>query len=231
VLLALEALSFLREPADSPIKEFMHFAYANHSKSSAQLFQDLFVLFILNEKRNGYFVEFGAADGLFLSNTALLEKQYDWTGIVAEPSQNWQAALRRNRTCNVDGRCVWNRSGESLSFSETINAEYSTVSQFKASDFHDRSGSKEYAVNTVSLNDLLEQHKAPSQMEYLSIDTEGSEFAILRSLDFNRWKFSVITVEHNYQPQRARIHSLLSTNGYKRFFNSISQFDDWYVYG
>jgi FkbM family methyltransferase len=230
-LLALEALDFLRGPADSRIKEFVRFAYANHFKSSAQLFQDLLVLFILREKRNGYFVEFGAADGQFLSNTFLLEQEYAWKGILAEPSHAWQAPLRRNRTCDVDGRCVWHKSGQKLLFSQTINAEYSTLSKFRASDFHDRAVSIEYTVITVSLNDLLEQHNAPSQMDYLSIDTEGSEFAILESLDFRKWKFRVITVEHNYQPQRNDIHSLLSAHGYNRLFTSISQFDDWYILG
>ena len=61
--------------------------------SKAQLHQDLFVLSELGLKRSGYFVEFGAASGESLSNTHLLEKSFDWQGILAEPAKYWHPAL------------------------------------------------------------------------------------------------------------------------------------------
>jgi FkbM family methyltransferase len=228
-LVALEALRLLRDQGDSELSAFLAYVFANNHKSHAQLFQDLFVLFTLGEKQGGYFVEFGAADGLFLSNSALLEKQYGWNGIVAEPSKNWEAALRRNRRCGVDLRCVWKTTGDKLTFSETGNAEFSTISDFKSVDYHDRRNSREYEVETVSLNDLLSHHGAPQEIDYLSIDTEGSEFSILQEIDFARWSFKVITVEHNFQKQRTALHSLLSSHNYIRVFEAISSFDDWYV--
>lgn len=56
-------------------------------KSRSQLRQDLFVLTELNFKQNGYFVEFGATNGVDLSNTYLLEKEFNWSGILAEPAR------------------------------------------------------------------------------------------------------------------------------------------------
>ncbi len=54
-------------------------------------------------------------------------------------------------------------------------------------------------------------------MDYLSIDTEGSESTILQSLDFKERKFRIITVEHNYvRPERDDIFSLLSSHGYEK---------------
>ena len=41
-----------------------------------------------------------------------------------------------------------------------------------------------YKVETISLNDMLELHNAPLIIDYLSIDTEGSEYEILSCLDF-----------------------------------------------
>jgi FkbM family methyltransferase len=228
-LVALEALSLLRDQSDSELSAFLNYVCANNHKSHAQLFQDLFVLFTLEEKQGGYFVEFGATDGLFLSNSALLEKQYGWNGIVAEPSKNWQSSLRRNRHCAVDLRCVWKTTGEKLTFSETDNPEFSTISDFKSIDNHDRRSSKEYEVETVSLNDLLSHHGAPREIDYLSIDTEGSEFTILQNLDFSRWSFKIITVEHNFQKRRNAIHSLLASHNYIRIFEEVSCFDDWYL--
>jgi len=76
---------------------------------------------------------------------------------------------------------------------------------------------------------MLEKNNAPSLIDYLSIDTEGSEFDILSSHDFSKYNFSVITVEHNYTEQREKIHQLLSKKGYLRKYKELSMQDDWYI--
>lgn len=91
-----------------------------------------------------------------------------------------------------------------------------------------RRGTK-YTVNTISLNDLLKKYNAPKTIDYLSIDTEGSEYEILSAFDFNEFSISVITVEHNYTPARAALHELLTKAGYVRKCEEFSKFDDWYV--
>jgi FkbM family methyltransferase len=230
---AMDILDFLRESSSpSEVADFLRYAVLNAQRSYSQLFQDLFVLNTLSQKRGGYFVEFGAADGIFLSNTFLLERDYGWNGIVAEPSLNWHASLSKNRHCAIDLRCVWSGSGETLTFSETKDPEFSTITQFKYSDLNEkyRSKSKEYNVITISLNDLLDEYKAPSDMDYLSIDTEGSELLVLKSFDFRKSSFKIITVEHNHIPSyRDAIHSLLSSKGYRRVLSDITRWDDWYL--
>jgi FkbM family methyltransferase len=212
-------------------EDFLAFCYRNCHRSSAQLFQDLFVAYQLREKRSGYFVEFGAADGVELSNTLLLERDYGWQGIVGEPARTWHERLQRNRRCVIDTRCVWSRSGERLTFNETPMPELSTIDAFTEGDGHAplRAGGVRYEVSTVSLNALLAEHRAPQHIDYLSIDTEGSELEILRAFDFGRHRMSVITVEHNFAPARDEIRALLSARGYERKFVSLSQWDDWYV--
>ena len=84
-------------------------------------------------------------------------------------------------------------------------------------------------VDTLSLDDLLEKHQAPREIDYLSVDTEGTEFDILRTFDFQRHQVRVITVEHNHTAQREQLHSLLSAKGFQRKFQALSRFDDWYV--
>ena len=84
-------------------------------------------------------------------------------------------------------------------------------------------------MSTISLLDMLEKYDAPAHIDYLSIDTEGSEFEILSAFDFTRHSFSVITCEHNYTSNREKIHGLLSEHGYTRIMTDVSQFDDWYI--
>lgn len=198
--------------------------------SQSQLNQDLFVLHRLGWKRGGYFVEFGATDGKTLSNTWLLETRFGWTGVLAEPAQVWRQALQASgRTARLEFDCVWSASGETLTFNETDWAELSTIAAFEGADSHVRTAARRYAVDTVSLVDLLDRHEAPAIVDYLSIDTEGSEYEILAAFDFARYEFRCITVEHNFSDKREAIRSLLVGHGYQRVHEALSQFDDWYV--
>ena len=199
-------------------------------KSPSQLNQEFFVLHELRWKRGGYFVEFGATDGFTLNNTWLLEKEFGWNGILAEPSKSWKHALESSgRTARIELDCVWSESNAKLLFEEAPWGELSTIKSFGSDDSHDRDNSNTYEVRTVSLNDLLDRHDAPAVIDYLSIDTEGSEFDILQAFDFGKRKFRCITCEHNFTDRREAIHALLTTNGYVRKFEEFSQFDDWYV--
>jgi FkbM family methyltransferase len=200
--------------------------------SNSQLGQDLFVLSELNFKVNGYFVEFGATDGVDLSNTWMLEKHFGWSGILAEPGRRWHDNLKMNRSCNIETNCVWRESNLSLTFNETHSRELSTIDSYSASDNNgeSRKRGEKYAVNTISLLDALDKYDAPRVVDYLSIDTEGSEFDILECFDFGRYNFRIITCEHNFSPQRQTIHSLLTRKGYVRKYIEVSSVDDWYVH-
>lgn len=200
--------------------------------STSQFQQDLFALSEAGFKRGGNFVEFGAADGLSASNTHLLEKAYGWTGILAEPARSWHAALRRNRpTARIETDCVWSRSGLTLPFDEVDIAEFSSIDRYSAANFRHsaRPIATQYEVATISLNDLLKKYRAPQVIDFLSIDTEGSEFEILSHFDFSRHRFNAIVCEHNYSPMRERIFELLTAQGYVRKFQELSRVDDWYA--
>lgn len=199
--------------------------------SQSQYLQDLMVCFLTNFKKEGFFVEFGAANGVYLSNTYLLEKEYQWRGILAEPAKKFKNDLIRNRNCNLDFRCVYKTSGDFVSFNEVEKTEFSTVTKFSDADFHKniRKRGINYNVETVSLLDLLLTHEAPKVIDYLSIDTEGSEFEILQNFPFDRFIFKIITVEHNFNANRYRIKNLLENHGYVAILESISQRDFWFV--
>jgi hypothetical protein len=92
-----------------------------------------------------------------------------------------------------------------------------------------RRDGQRYPVATVSLNDLLAHWSAPRRIDYLSIDTEGSELDILSRLDFAAYDVRLITVEHNFSDRREAIFELLAAHGYVRKFEALSSVDDWYV--
>lgn len=215
--------------AESQLKELWSYLARNISDSKGQLLQDLLIAFLFEEK-NGFFCEFGAADGVTLSNTYFLEK-LGWTGIVAEPSRRWHELLSANRDCSISYECVYPTSGEQLMFNEVDEGMFSSLVEFSGSDMHAnrRTNGFEYLVESISLEDLLHKFSAPQFVDFLSVDTEGSELAILEAFDFSSFTFGAIFVEHNFTENREKIHQLLTTNGYLRVFSRFSRWDDWYL--
>ena len=202
-----------------------------YPKTFSQNYQDLFALSSNHFKRNGFFVEFGATNGVNISNTYLLEKEFKWSGILVEPAISWHQELKMNLTCTIDTNCVWSASEEDISFCETNEKEYSTIKNFFSADLHHekRSNYSEYIVKSISLLDLLKKYDAPRIIDYISIDTEGSEYEILKNFDFKEYQFRSITCEHNFTENRNAIFNLLTSFGYRRVNYDIKSYEDWYI--
>lgn len=201
---------------------------ADSVKTHSQLGQDALALTLFGT--SGYFVEFGAADGFHLSNTYLLENNYSWTGIIAEPNKLYAESLK-NRACHIDTRCVYKNSGETLEFfSVNKFPELSTISNYADSDHwaSRRSDNLAYPVTTVTLDDLLNFYNAPETIEYISVDTEGSELDILSAFSFSR-NVKLFTIEHNFTNNRDKIYRLMTDRGYIRILEQLSHWDDWYI--
>lgn len=211
------------------IKEFNEFC--DKRESYSQIRQDLLPLFFLGEEP-GYFVEFGACDGVYLSNTFLLETYYGWNGLLVEPSKHYNKVLRQKRTAIVDELCVADKTGNVIEFIEVSNLQgLSGIAEFAFNDIHTQTRIDQghsYDVSTISLNDLLNKHNAPKIIDYISIDTEGSEYSILNAYDFSR-QFKVITVEHNNTYQKDLINDLMSDRGYRQVLAEESKWDSWFV--
>jgi len=189
--------------------------------------------FLINDlKKNGFFIEFGAHDGLFRSHTYILEHVFHWTGILCEPIPSLIDQCKFNRpNSKVENKCVWSTTGELLEFREAQpHSGLSTIKEFITVDEQrDSRAGVNYFVETISLVDLLDKHNAPKIIDYFVIDTEGSEFEILNAFDFSKYQFNIINCEHNYTKSRPMIYNLLVSKGYKRMFDNLSKNDDWYI--
>ena len=200
-------------------------------KSNSQNFQDIFVLAALKFKTKGFFIEAGACDGIFASNSLILEKDYNWNGIAVEPSKHFQELLGTNRNCLIYNGALDSVDGKA----EFVESPHSELSSLKKYLSHNdqwgnfRASGKTRNIDVSKLNTLCANLSAPSSIDYLSLDTEGSEFSILNSIDFKKVSISVITVEHNYTSSREKIYELLTLKGFTRVFQEVSFQDDWYI--
>lgn len=198
---------------------------------TSQIGQDEWVLEMLKYKEAGVFVEIGAGDGKSLSNTYTLEKLFDWSGLCIEPSRQF-ANLQINRTCQVEDHPIFDKDGEEVIYVEdSSKGTKNSLSGIKSQiDTHKVKG-KELLKKTKTLATVLTEKKMPQKIDYISIDTEGSEFTILKNFPFSAWDIKLITVEHNYiEPKRTQIYQLLTQNGFIRDRITDSQWDDFYYH-
>lgn len=200
--------------------------------SYSQLGQDLEVINFYNYKKKGYYVEIGASDGINLSNTYLLEKNYDWTGICVEAIPDKINILKSNRKNSICiSKAVYNTSNLDLSFSISNNNNLLSGLSDHILLFKEiiNSNKQDIIVKTITLNDILNENNSPLFIEYLSLDTEGSEYEILQSVDLKKFIFGIIHVEHNYlEPNRNNIRKYLEKNNY--IFSKENEFDDVYIH-
>ena len=177
----------------------------------SQFNQDKHVIDIYNGKKNGFFVEIGAYDGIESSNTYVLEKEYNWTGLCVECNPRHYATLTTTRNCNISNSAVYNVNGKEMQFYDS--GGYAGL--VETNNHKHITNDPIITVKTKTLTTLLDEINAPSFIEYLSLDTEGSEYNILEAHDFNKYKFGYICVEHNsINENRIKIRQLLESKGY-----------------
>ena len=198
----------------------------------SQLGQDIFVDTVLGSKEVGFFVEIGVGNGKKLSNSYFLEKSRYWNGILCEPNVDYHNSIEAIRSAKLVKEAIWSSSNKLMKFKKVLDlGELSQllVVEEQNHDKHNRDNSIIYDVNTLSFNDLHSYHKMPLQIDYLSIDTEGSELEILKNIDFNKFNIKCITIEHNYNSHSMKsFDRILNDFGYKKFNSKLSLWDSWY---
>lgn len=185
--------------------------------------QDSFVIEALGGKRGGFFVDSGASDGLKGSNTYRLETEFGWSGICIEPNTELFSRLRANRRCNCLNCCLWDSAGP-VEFLEGAGVYGGIVVAYDAafrrfaedqarSSPLARCGDKPTVKPAREIGEILQTSGAPKTIDYWSLDTEGSELAILKSFPFEQYAVGILSVEHNYLSVRHEIEAFLKTKG------------------
>lgn len=198
----------------------------------SQCDQDKFVneTFFKN-KKGGVFVEIGAYNGIHLSNSYFFEKELEWQGLCVEPIPEAFEELIKNRSCICVQGCVAAESGivDFLRLTGVSTLLSGVVDKYdpkhleridrEQSLFPEEVFKNIIQVNCYTLNDLLEKNKFYN-VDYLSIDTEGGELSILKSIDFQKFHIEIIDVENNYDDPATRL--FLESVGYE-FVTKLKQ--------
>ena len=207
-------------------KEFFEYCQREKDFSFSQSFQDLFVCWKLEHKKEGIFVEFGADDGILNSNSLLLEKKYDWNGILVEPNPIIQKTLNKNRNCTIENYIISNKSNNIYKFESKIDRQQSEI--YKGGGI--TPNSEIFDIKTITLNNLLEKSNIKKGFDFLSIDVEGNESAVLEGFDIDYWRPKIVVIEHNFNIDNMNlISNFFLEKGYKKELEFFSFNDFWFV--
>lgn len=206
-------------------------AVAYEMLTNSQIEQERWVFAMCNGRRDGRFAEIGAFDGVLHSNSYFLESEHGWKGVCVEPNPALFARLNQNRSALCLERAVYRESGLTLSF--IPSQEIGTLAEFAGNDRYAQDRAQAAAahgliqVETISFAEIASMGDfAETGFDYVSLDTEGSELDILRTIDLARHRIALLTIEHNFvEPRRKEMRLLLAEAGYERL--NVG-FDDWY---
>lgn len=189
-------------------------------KYLSQIGQDEWVCNYFNFKRNGFFLDVGAHDGIELSNTYVLEKRFGWNGICVDANPHSFGRLLDNRNCHCLNVGVSDYEGTGRFMA---NEMYSYISD---------DGGEEITIKTIDT--ILKMYNAPKVIDYFSLDVEGCESKVLSKFPFDEYECILITVEHNEyaigNDNKNKIKDILLNNGYDMFKeDTVTHFEDWYI--
>lgn len=178
-------------------------------------------------KRNGIFVDIGAHNGIRSSNTYFFEKKLEWDGICVEPIPSVFGQLQKNRNCICIQGCITNFNG-TATFVEFTGCTLVSGLLDKFDPRHwQRWGfvpHRNIEVQCYTPQTIFDQYNV-KVIDFLSLDTEGGEYDILKSIDFSNVFIDIIVVEVRWKDDK-RIYNYLTKNGYA-FITRIEN-DDLY---
>lgn len=180
----------------------------------SQYLQDKFInKYIFKNKNNGTFIEIGAYDGITFSNSYFFEKSLNWNGICIEPIPARFQQLKKNRNVHLENVCIGDKNetleflhvnGPSEMLSGIIDNYEDSHLQRVDKEISELGGEKEIIkVQSVLLHNLTEKYNL-REIDYCSIDVEGSEIKILNSIDFNKIDIKLLSIENNYNLDEIR---------------------------
>ena len=158
--------------------------------------------------KNGFYMDIGAHDGITINNTLYFEEYNNWTGVNVEPIEEVYNKLVINRPNDININCAICNNDGTAEF--ILNAGYTEMISGLKNNYDPRhfkrlekenketnSKTEIISVNTRKIETICDEHNI-KHINYLSIDVEGAEFDVIKSINFDKVFIDVIGFENNY---------------------------------
>ena len=205
--------------AEAKLKQFERGLTGTHQPPEArsQNGEDTLLWDILHDAEPGFFIEAGAFDGYTFSPSWAFECA-GWSGLLIEPIPERAAECRSMRPRSRVAEAALTRPGDANTTTLTVVDSFQMLSYTDPTPPHDerleRAGAvtRSVSVRTATLDQLLEEHDGP--IDFVVLDVEGNEQAVLEGFDLHRWQPRVLLIEDNSAGRDRSVERYLQPHGY-----------------
>jgi FkbM family methyltransferase len=186
----------------------------------SQLGEDCLLAQFFEFKTDGFFIDVGAFDGIYLSNTYFFER-LGWSGVCVEAFQPYFDLCVRNRpgskcyhaACLDGDRGMVEFRAERGGLFCGIEVDENAVADYYRGAAVPFDGFRSIKVPSTSLDALLLD--GIRDIDFASIDVEGAELRVLGGFDLERHRPRVLVIEANTPAQRQEVDNHLRPRGYR----------------
>lgn len=188
----------------------------------SQFGQDFYILKYFNNKNDGFFIEIGAYNGVSFSNTKKME-DIGWDGICVEPNPVMFEKVEKARKCHKYNVALAESDCEkefvqisgNCAVLSGIREDYHPEHVKRIEDEIQKDGGNidNIKVRAITFSTLMADFPHIKTIDYISIDTEGNEFKILKTIDFNKYDIKTLSIENNYDD--TEIREFMKNAGYR----------------
>jgi FkbM family methyltransferase len=199
-----ELVNFVQQLIQPPSKQKLRLESKNSDLDYSQHGQSKFMDDQLKFKENGFFVEAGAYDGEYHSNSLYFELKRNWTGILIEPvPSSYASILKKRRNAYALNACIASdqpilakfKAFKSMSGREKeMSSEHKNKIELEAQATSTKP--ETLYVPCFSLHTILKALDVKI-VDYFTLDVEGGEFDVLKRIDFGQLEFKAISIEYN----------------------------------
>jgi FkbM family methyltransferase len=201
----------------------------SEQQSHGQFGEDRILEDIFGDRAHGYCVEVGAHDGRTGSASYLFE-QKGWQCLLVEPIPALVDEIRKHRACMVVNCAASSTEGEATFFvAENVEPMSTLDLTPDRLDWIRRAGGDvtQITVRTATLDSLLEEADFP-EIQFLTIDVEGHEMAVLEGFTLEAHKPRIVIIEDNSVAGDRLVARYMSERGYVHFRRT--GVNEWYAH-
>lgn len=179
----------------------------NNMKFYSQQNEDseIYNLFFKNQPiKNGFFIELGAYDGIFASNTKFFEDHLGFNGILIEPIPSAYKKLKRNRSnCITYNNIITTKKDVSFIGDSLTAGVKDTMSDSHKNNWG-LNNLTEYKIETNRIDSIVKENDI-KYIDFFSIDVEGGELEVLKTID---WRIPIWLILIELTPENIDVTKL-----------------------
>jgi len=183
--------------------------------SYSQFGEDVLLKILFDQKRPGFYVDVGAFHPIYLSNTYALHRQ-GWRGLAVDANASMATLFARHRPTDTFVHSAVGSTGGTVRMAMFETGVFNcTEDQIANVPEQFRRNERMAEVPIRPLKALLDEFEV-ARVDFLNVDCEGSDLAILQSNDWKRWRPAVICVEdHSEVWLQSEVTQYLIGRGYQ----------------